>query len=188
MLKITYWSLVVVALGIFVKPTHVNAAERAIEPAQQGSWQLFWLPDSVLTATQKKQNIKLYLSFLPPHAKDLASDYAPCWSPPRLILGYVDTDGKVSERLVQCLHYCDESKPIHGSLLYAEGVHVTTKDNNELVVTVHYKKRTFTPPNGQTLLTPSSTAPPSIEKFHYKIPTLLNRKAGTMACGDQGPD
>jgi len=130
-----------------------------------GAWALFPLPQKWVQAHLAGRDISAaYVVLRPPHAKDVAADYAPCDPPQRVVLGIQEKDGLVREHLSSCLYYCapgDTSQNLYkglwGSLTHLSGISLSLASDDSLEITEYYQKKAFVPPALDEL----SPAPPN---------------------------
>jgi len=118
---------------------------------EQGSWQLFALPKSWLSRYWVEPQAKqAYIILRGPAVSDLSVDFAPCWSPSRLLFGVIGHDDSVTEKLLECVNFCDfsktDSQELWGSQTHLQGITVRVLKDGQLEIHKHFRKRAFVPP------------------------------------------
>ncbi len=99
------------------KPAEESKGSIGLAATRQDGRVLFYLPQSWISKYWKASPMqKAYIALLPPHKDDTEEDSAPCHSPQRIAMGYIDAGNVVHETLVTCVNFCDP-RP-EGKLFY----------------------------------------------------------------------
>ncbi|MGE0646137.1 MAG: hypothetical protein AB7P24_20985 [Nitrospira sp.] len=165
-----------------------------LRSGSQGVWQVLYLPmDWIRKYWPGSLPSKVYVGLFPPHNRDLATDYAPCSPPSRIILGIMRKGGLVEERLVKCLYYCSSNdlpgKPygdLWGSRTYLEGITAQIDSNGTVVILEHLRERSFVDPSIEEdlrIVNKLRLGEPVMVRRHVLSPKeIASLKEGPLAC------
>jgi hypothetical protein len=128
-------------------------AAQPLSSSNAGTWQFVPLPAEWIERNwpQPKPE-EAYIALRGPHPADLGK-YAPCYEPPRLMVGVVRRGTPAREHLLACIHYCksDDAPGRAAGGLWArethlEGITAQILDNGTIEVFQHFRHLAETPP------------------------------------------
>src|SRR6266699_2048560 len=129
------------------------AAAEPLSSSNAGTWQFVALPPAWIEANwPKPKPEEAYIALRGPHPADLGK-YAPCYEPPRLMVGVVRPGAAASEHLLACIHYCksdDRPSRATGDLwareTHLEGITAQILNNGTIEVLQHFRRLAELPP------------------------------------------
>lgn len=123
------------------------AAAEPLSSSNAGTWQFVPLPPEWIEANwPKPRPEEAYIALRGPHPADLGK-YAPCYEPPRLMVGVVKPGAAAREHLLACIHYCKSDDGPGGAAgglwareTHLEGITAQILDNGTIEVLQHFRR------------------------------------------------
>lgn len=181
-----YLLLVVISMASTLTAIAAQGADQPITPQEQGVWQSFRLPNTWLRDHGSGEPLEAaYVTLQGPGAAAIIADSAPCWSPSRITLLVVDSDGRSVERLIDCVDFCGQPQSAEGwgSLTYVRGLAVAVSDEGALKIRKLLSKRAFVPPDTPIREPPALEGADSSVEQQFFLSDLLAHPAITGTCG-----